>query len=188
MSGSVPSSCSRGAGQHGAQGHDDEPQHAQRDDGGGDSGLHLMDAPRPEELGDHHVAAHGQAPRPPPPTKTQWERRSLRPPPRPPPPHELPHHHGVHHVVQLLEQIARHHWQGKEKQQLQGLSPPSDFEPYPLSFSQVLRLRRTGAGFKVRGIVYRNREKVHARARKTEKNYAPPHPVRFPVYSRRILR
>ena len=79
-----------------------------------------MDAPRPEELGDHHVAAHGQ------PRGHRHRQkhngkggaygrhRVL--------PHELPHHHGVHHVVQLLEQIARHHGQGKEKQQLQG--PP----------------------------------------------------------------
>ena len=122
------------AGEHRPQGHDDEAQHAQGDDSGGDGGLHLVDAPGPEQLGDHHVTAHRQPGGHRHRQKHDGEggayrcHRVL--------PHELAHYSGVHHVVQLLEQIARHHRQGKEKQQVERLALCQIFNhrPLPLLF------------------------------------------------------
>ena len=107
----------QGTGQQRSQAHDEEPQDAQRDDGGGDGGLHLMDAPGTEQLGHHHRTAHGQPGGHGHRQKHDGEggahgRHCVFA-------HKFSHHRGVHHIVELLEQIARHHGQGKEKQQIQ---------------------------------------------------------------------
>ena len=79
-----------------------------------------MNAPGAEELGHHHRAAHGQSGGHGHRQKHDGEggahgRHCVLA-------HKFSHHRGVHHIVELLEQIARHHGQGKEKQQLQGPS------------------------------------------------------------------
>ena len=107
-------------GKHGAKAHNDETQHAQGDDGGGDGGFHLMDTPRAKQLGHHHVAAHGQSRGHGYRQKHDGEggaygrHRVLA--------HKFSHHCRVHHVVQLLKQVACHHGQGKKEQQRQRLS------------------------------------------------------------------
>ena len=82
--------------------------------------VEIVDASGAEELGDHHVAAHRE---------TGGHRHRQK--------HdgeggahgghgvltyEFAHHGGIHHVVELLKEVSRHHGQGKEEQQPQGLS------------------------------------------------------------------
>ena len=121
------------AGEHRPQGHDDEAQHAQGDDSGGDGGLHLVDAPGPEQLGDHHVTAHRQPGGHRHRQKHDGEggayrcHRVL--------PHELAHYSGVHHVVELLEQISKQNRKGKKKNDLHWISDRHVFSHSKISFT-----------------------------------------------------